>query len=344
MDAMTETVQQPADMIARLGRKWGWVLAYGIITLAAGVAVLVWPSETLLVIAVLFGIQLIVSGIFRFVAALAVDDLSGGTRVLLALLAVVSIIVGLWAVRHVELTLRVLAALLGIFWVVNGAIELFTALSHSGMPQRGWTVFMGVLSILAGIIVLAYPGLTLVTLAVILGIWPLAPAGQAFQLAEVPAGDLGGGYPQPGVPAVVDHARAGMLVLDGHQALGFGQLGCPGVGVGGARDRADHDRIALDLDAVQLVVVLPRVDHRRHPGVALDVGPPLAAGQRVDPQGRAVPDEPDRRDVRAARPEARQPAGPLHAQEGVPLLLAHRDHPTAPLLSHANSVPGGLTP
>src|SRR5690242_16714771 len=100
---MTETVQQPADMIARLGRKWGWVLAYGIITLAAGVAVLVWPSETLLVIAVLFGVQLIVSGIFRFVAALAIDDLSGGTRVLLALLAVLSIIVGLWAVRHVDL-------------------------------------------------------------------------------------------------------------------------------------------------------------------------------------------------------------------------------------------------
>ena len=55
---MTETVQQPADMLARLGRKWGWVLAYGLITLAAGVAVLVWPGETLLVIAVLFGIQL----------------------------------------------------------------------------------------------------------------------------------------------------------------------------------------------------------------------------------------------------------------------------------------------
>jgi uncharacterized membrane protein HdeD (DUF308 family) len=32
---------------------------------------------------------------------------------------------------------------------------------------------MGVLSILAGIIVLAYPDLTLVTLAVILGIWLL---------------------------------------------------------------------------------------------------------------------------------------------------------------------------
>src|SRR5580698_4452157 len=119
-------------MVGRLGRNWGWVFAYGLLTLIAGIAVLAWPSETLLVLAVLFGIQLIVSGIFRFVAALAVDDLSGGTRVLLALLAVVSIIVGLWAVRHVDLTLLVLAALLGIFWVVNGAIELFTALSHSG--------------------------------------------------------------------------------------------------------------------------------------------------------------------------------------------------------------------
>src|SRR6185312_12264322 len=34
----------------------------------------------------------------------------------------------------------------------------------------------------------------------------LGSRGQAFQLAEVPAGDLGGGDPQPGVPAVVDHA------------------------------------------------------------------------------------------------------------------------------------------
>src|SRR2546430_16144816 len=131
---MTEPLQQPADRLTRLGRKWGWVLAYGILTLAAGVAVLVWPGETLLVIAVLFGIQLIVSGIFRFVAALAIDDLSGGTRVLLALLAGPCIIVGLWAVRHGELTLPALAALLRVFWGVNRSIGRFPAVSRSGLP------------------------------------------------------------------------------------------------------------------------------------------------------------------------------------------------------------------
>lgn len=186
---MTETTQEPADMVGRLGRNWGWVFAYGLLTLIAGIAVLAWPSETLLVLAVLFGIQLIISGIFRFVGALATDDLTGGTRVLLALLGVLSIIVGLWAVRHVLLTLLALVVFLGIFWIVNGVIEIFTALAHRGMPQRGWTVAMGVLSVLAGIIVLAYPGLSLYGLAIILGIWLLIfgvmEMAAAFRLRSV---------------------------------------------------------------------------------------------------------------------------------------------------------------
>jgi len=160
-------------MLARLGRHWGWALAYGILTLIAGVAVLAWPSETLLVLAVLFGVQLIVSGIFRFVAALASEDLTGGTRVLLALLGVLSIIIGLWAVRHVLITLLALTVFLGIFWVVNGVIDIFSALAHREMPARGWAVVSGILSAIAGIIVLAFPGLTLLGLAVILGIWLL---------------------------------------------------------------------------------------------------------------------------------------------------------------------------
>ncbi|HEY4466006.1 MAG TPA: HdeD family acid-resistance protein [Streptosporangiaceae bacterium] len=171
---MTET-QRPdaADVLARVGSSWVWIMVFGIITVLAGVAVLVWPGRTLIVVAVLFGIQLIVTGIFRFVAAFASDDLTGGTRVLLAVLGVLSLIIGLYAIRHVLLTLLALALLLGIFWVVNGAVELFTALSHREMPSRGWTAFMGVLSIVAGIIVLAYPGISLLTLAIVLSVWLL---------------------------------------------------------------------------------------------------------------------------------------------------------------------------
>jgi uncharacterized membrane protein HdeD (DUF308 family) len=184
--------QEPADMLGKLGKHWGWVLAYGILTLIAGIAVLAWPSQTLLVLAVLFGVQLIISGIFRFVAAFASDDLTGGTRILLALLGVLSIIIGLWAVRHVVLTLLALAVFLGIYWIVSGVIDIFTAISHHGMPNRGWSAVMGILSVLAGIILLAYPGLTLLGLAVILGIWLLVfgimEMTAAFRLRKLAAG------------------------------------------------------------------------------------------------------------------------------------------------------------
>src|SRR5216683_3797665 len=93
--------RDPADLVARVGRHWGWLLAFGIITVGIGIAALVWPGRTLVVVAVLFGIQLIVMGIFRFAAAIASDDLTGGRRVLLAVLGVFSLIIGLYAVRHV---------------------------------------------------------------------------------------------------------------------------------------------------------------------------------------------------------------------------------------------------
>lgn len=162
-----------ADILAGVGRHWGWVLTFGIVTVLAGLFTLVWPGRTIVVVAVLFGIQLVVAGIFRFVAALASDDESGGTRVLLALLGVLSFIVGLYALRHILITVAALALLLGIFWIVNGAVEAFTALSHRGMQGRGWTIFTGLLSVVAGVVVLVYPAISLATLAIVLGFWLL---------------------------------------------------------------------------------------------------------------------------------------------------------------------------
>ena len=162
-----------ADVLARASRHWGWLMAFGIISLLAGVAVLAWPGRTLIVVAVLFGVQLVVTGIFRFVAAFASEDLTGGTRVLLAVLGVLSLIIGLYAVRHVLVTLLALALLLGIYWVVSGVVELFMALSAHGVPGRGWTVVMGVISMLAGLLVLVYPAISLLTLAVVLSVWLL---------------------------------------------------------------------------------------------------------------------------------------------------------------------------
>jgi uncharacterized membrane protein HdeD (DUF308 family) len=178
-----------ADVLAGVGRHWGRVLTFGIVTLLAGLLTLAWPGRTVVVVAILFGAQLVVAGIFRFVAALASDDESGATRVLLALLGVLSFVVGLYALRNVLVTIAALALLLGIFWIVNGAVEAFAALSHRGMQGRGWTIFMGLLSVVAGVVVLVYPAISLATLAVVLGFWLLVygimEIVMAFQLRSL---------------------------------------------------------------------------------------------------------------------------------------------------------------
>ena len=157
--------------IGRVGRHWGLLMVFGVITVALGLAAVVWPGITLLAAAIVFGVQLIVAGIYRLVTAFSVPDATGGSRVLLALLGVLSLIIGLYALRHVLLTIIALALLLGIFWIVNGVIELFTAGSHREMKGRGWRAAMGVLSILAGLVLLAIPGISLVALVVVLSIW-----------------------------------------------------------------------------------------------------------------------------------------------------------------------------
>ena len=164
--------EDPAEIVARIGRHWGWVLAFGIITVLVGLAALVWPGRTLIVVAVLFGIQLIVMGIFRFASAFGVDE-TGGTRVLYALLGVLSLIIGLYALRHIFITILALALLLGIFWIVSGTVELFTSISHRQMRSRGWTAVAGVLGIISGLILLAVPGISLLVLALVISIWLL---------------------------------------------------------------------------------------------------------------------------------------------------------------------------
>jgi uncharacterized membrane protein HdeD (DUF308 family) len=204
----------PDEMLGRLGRHWGWLLAYGVLTVIAGVAALAWPGETLLVVAVLFGIQLIFSGVFRLVAAFSMDEVAGGTRVLYALLGILSVIIGLWAIRHVLLTLIALVLFLGIYWIVSGVIDIFSGLSHRGMPHRGWTVVLGLLSILAGLVVLAVPGLSLVSLAVILGVWlvifGVSEITLAFRIRRTALGGRVGGRRRSSAPV-----GRGALVVTG---------------------------------------------------------------------------------------------------------------------------------
>ncbi|HEY0934991.1 MAG TPA: hypothetical protein VGD91_14755 [Trebonia sp.] len=43
---MTWPRREPADLIAQMGRHWGWLLGYGVLTVLAGIIVLSFPGLT----------------------------------------------------------------------------------------------------------------------------------------------------------------------------------------------------------------------------------------------------------------------------------------------------------
>jgi uncharacterized membrane protein HdeD (DUF308 family) len=159
------------DILRIIGKSWGWVLFFGIVTAALGVVVVIRPKDTIYAFAILLGIWLFVAGLFRIVVAIADHDESGGARWLTAILGLLSVIVGILFFRHTEDTVTTLAFLIGLFWVVGGIIEFFNAYSDYGSPARGWRIGMGVLAFAAGVVTLVVPHLTLNVLAVIMGIW-----------------------------------------------------------------------------------------------------------------------------------------------------------------------------
>lgn len=162
-------VDRTGETLAKVGASRGWLVAFGLLTLVAGILVLLWPGQSILVLAVILGIWLLVAGVFRLVAAIAIDEVQGGTRVLIAALGVLSILVGLLCLARPFQTATGLALLLGAFWVVGGVIETFHGIAGR-TSGRALAIISGLISVIAGIVVLAYPGASLIVLTWLFGI------------------------------------------------------------------------------------------------------------------------------------------------------------------------------
>ena len=159
------------DILQIIGKSWGWVLFFGIVTLGLGIVVTLHPKDTIYAFAVVVGIWLFVAGLFRIILAIADSEDTGDERWLTALLGLVSVVIGILVLHHTDETITTLAFLIGLFWVIGGIIEFFTAYSDRGAPARGWRIVMGVLAFAAGIVTLVWPHLTVNALAVLIGIW-----------------------------------------------------------------------------------------------------------------------------------------------------------------------------
>jgi uncharacterized membrane protein HdeD (DUF308 family) len=155
-------------MMREIADHWGLVVLMGVASVVLGLLAIFFPGAALLTVAIYFAAWLFVSGVFSLIGAFSAlgDTVS---RVLTAVIGMLSIIVGFALLRAPFQSLEVFIFVLGVFWLAQGIMTLVAAFAHE--RDRGWRLVSGILGIVAGFIILVWPISSAVTLALVGGIW-----------------------------------------------------------------------------------------------------------------------------------------------------------------------------
>jgi uncharacterized membrane protein HdeD (DUF308 family) len=146
---------------------WGWWLLVltGVLSVVAGVIILFKPSSSLATLAVIAGIFLLVDGILEMVSSFMRGTTNRG---LVALIGVLSAIVGVLLIRHPVGGVAAVALLIGIWLIAVGVTRFATAFEER--DHRVWHAIAGIVELIAGIVIVSNPDIGFATLALLVGI------------------------------------------------------------------------------------------------------------------------------------------------------------------------------
>jgi uncharacterized membrane protein HdeD (DUF308 family) len=115
----------------------GWrVLAIvgGIVALGAGIAAIVWPGPTLVVISIFVAWYLLIRGIFDIAIALSQTHLRGWWMGLIS--GVIGIALGAWAIGNPDRSVLLFVSIIGIWCIFKGAADLMASFSYKHLKKE----------------------------------------------------------------------------------------------------------------------------------------------------------------------------------------------------------------
>jgi uncharacterized membrane protein HdeD (DUF308 family) len=174
-----------------MGKGFWWLqLLLGVAAVGLGIAALVWPAATVRVVGTIFGLNLLLAGIFHTATALLRVRESPMYRVFGTVIGVLLAVIGLVCLRDVMRSAVLLALVVSIGWLLDGVTEIVLGLSSPHDPRRGWRIVAGGGYVLAALVVFVWPALSLATFlsvgAIILIVYGIAHVAAAVSMAGVP--------------------------------------------------------------------------------------------------------------------------------------------------------------
>lgn len=147
-------------------------LVGGIVALILGLILVFWPGKTLLVLGALVGIWLVILGIIRIADAVVGRHATGTSRGFSALAGAIYLIAGIIVLANLHASLKFVAIVLGLFWIFGGVSEIIAGFTRvRGAGGKTLAILMGLVDIALGIVILVWPGPTLIVLVWIAALW-----------------------------------------------------------------------------------------------------------------------------------------------------------------------------
>ena len=168
---MTETLFPSFSSLAK--QVWYWPVIRGVISILFGIVALVSPIATAIALAVIIGIFAVVDGIVEIVDGIRYREYGGaGLRITMG---VITLIFGIVVLAWPDKTTTVLIYLVAIWAILVGIFQFVVSFMLRSVPGSGWGwgVFVGVLTFLFGILIIAQPSAGLTTIIWIIGIYAL---------------------------------------------------------------------------------------------------------------------------------------------------------------------------
>lgn len=189
MDDLTIKTNNPiAEFAQGVKKNWGLILFVGVLFIIGGISAISYPWIWTGGVVLMLGWVILVSGIFRFVDAFATMKQGGFIWKIMG--SLFYILAGIFILKFPLTGAVTLTLIIGMFFIIEGISK--TAFAAEIKPFKGWiwAMFDGVLTILFGILVLAFLGnATLWLIGLLLGIkllfagWDLVYLGLALKNA-----------------------------------------------------------------------------------------------------------------------------------------------------------------
>jgi uncharacterized membrane protein HdeD (DUF308 family) len=171
---------------------WWMLLLRGIALVVLGFFAVALPGLTVVGFAIGFAVYLVAVGIINLITTFSSASLLP-LWFLNVVLAAVEVGVGLYLLRHLSLSIATLLLLVGLVLVVRGILEVISAFGDGyESKHRSLLAIVGVLSLVAGVVVWAYPTTSALAFTWVVGLYGIAAGAFVISLAIEARNVLGG--------------------------------------------------------------------------------------------------------------------------------------------------------